>query len=282
MSYLFDDRNTSYECFMIGLYSTLYPLYNHTTRSLILREFTVLTSTESIHKFVSSSNSDISYNTILELCEILRLEIDRLYRLKIHSLKCTIKNPYTKTTYKILSLNLIACHYVHSNHAFKLDVLIPLRIIMTSLSMPIYALIHMSTLGIFILFSPFLISEMRDPCSNIDNEERWAKDILKLRNLDQDNILQNLNNRLIDVSTRFEKVHDFGLRLTQNTMKKSSISNKFVRIWGLEFWDMIDSESSSSGELNTIFNDPNKGKTMFMLYDILCKLYTFEPKNFFV
>lgn len=274
MSYLFDDKNTSYECFTMGMYSTLYPLYNHTTRSIILREFTVITSTKRIHKFVSNSNSDISYNTIIELCEILRLEIDRLYRLKIHSLKSTIKNPYTKTTYKILSLNLIACHYIHADRALKLDVLIPLRIILTTLSIPIYALIHMSTLGIFIILSPLLISEMRDPCSNIDNEERWAKDILEIRNLDQDNILQNLNHRLIDASARFEKKHDFGLRLTQNTMKKSSISNKFVRIWGLEFWDMVDLESSSSGELNSIFNDPNKGKTMFMLYDILCKLYT--------
>lgn len=274
MSYLFDDRNTSYGCFMLGMYSTLHPLYNHTTRSLILREFTVLISMKEIREFVSNSSSDISYNAIIELYEILRLEIDRLYRLKIHSLKSTIKNPYTKKTYKILSLNVIACHYIDANRAFKLNVQMPLRIVMTTLSMPIYALIHMSTLGIFILLAPFLISEMRDPCSNIDNEERWAKDILKLRELDQDNILQNLNNRLIDLSTRFENVHDFGLRLTQNTMKKSSISNKFVRIWGLDFWDIVDLESSNSGELNSIFNDPNKGQTMFMLYDILCKLYT--------
>lgn len=274
MSYLFDDRGTSYGCFMLGMYSTLHPLYNHTTRSLILREFTVLISTKEIREFVSNSSSDISYNAIIELYEILRLEIDRLYRLKIHSLKSTIKNPYTKKTYKILSLNVIACHYIDANRAFKLNVQMPLRIVMRTLSMPIYALIHMSTLGIFMLLAPFLISEMRDPCSNIDNEERWAKDILKLRELDQDNILQNLNNRLIDLSTRFENAHDFGLRLTQNTMKKSSISNKFVRIWGLDFWDIVDLESSSSGELNSIFNDPNKGQTMFMLYDILCKLYT--------
>lgn len=253
------------------MYTRVTPLYNHTMKSLLLRRFETIKCNGAIHDFIVKSNSDISYYKIIELFETIRFEIDRLYRLRICSMRRTLHNPYTKIIDKIFCLNVLACHYINAPRTKNLSSKITLKIIGFTILFPIHIVIHLSTLILVLLMFPLMIIEIHDPNINIENEERWAKDKLSHQKLDQDNILQNLTMRLIDISTKYEKKHTFDLILSLRTMRRCASSDTFVKVWGMNIQDMNDLESSNSGKLNIIFNNPKKGHFMFKLHNLMCK-----------
>ena len=72
MSYLLNDMNESYS-FKFGIYFKTVPLYNHTTKSLLLRNFKIFKSVDLIEHFLMRSKSGISYSKMIEIFEMRKI-----------------------------------------------------------------------------------------------------------------------------------------------------------------------------------------------------------------
>lgn len=274
MSYLLNDMNESY-CFKFGIYFITVPLYNHTTKSLLLRNFQLFKSIDLIEQFLIDSKSTISYSKIIEIFELITFEIDRLYRIQIKSLQVTLDNPHTKTIYKILCLNFLACHLFtpfRLRISNKFHVKFIVKLLMDTIISPYYLIIHASTLAICMFLAPTLILEMYLFSNNIEKEECWAKEKLLNRELDIQKVCDNLNMRITDTLQKYESKNDFKFVLTEHIMRKSCGSDEYVKVWGVnirDIYDNIHQIPESSEKLTSIFHDTNHGKRMFKLYNFI-------------
>ena len=271
MSHLLNDMDESLD-YMLGLYFVTTPLYNHTTKSLLFRKFKFFKSTHLIVKFLDQTKSTIAYSNIVEIFDLLTLEIDRLYRVQIRSLRITLHNPYTKTIYKLLCLNYLACNTFTPRPPCKGHAQRIIIFLIETIISPLYLIIHISTIILCMLLMPTLIIESYQSCKNIENEEKWAQDILKSRELDIANICNNLNLRIKDLCQKYECKNDFELTLNSHIMRKSCGSDDYVKVWGIyirDIYDNIHQQPESHARLASIFHDPNNGKNLFKLYNFI-------------
>ena len=274
MSYLLNDMNESYS-FKFGIYFLTVPLYNHTTKSLLLRNFQFFKSIDLIEDFLIHSKSTISYSKIIEIFEMMAFEIDRLYRIQIISLKVTLDNPHTQTIYKILCLNFLACHIftpfrLRLSNKFHIKFIV--KLLIDTIISPYYLIIHVSTLAICMLLAPTLILEMYLFRNNIEMEECWAREKLLNRELDVQKVCDNLNLRIIDTLQKYERKNDFKFILTEHIMRKSCGSDQYVKVWGVNIQDIYDNIHQiphSSEKLASVFHDVNRGKRMFKLFNFI-------------
>lgn len=274
MSYLLNDMDESYS-FEFGIYFKTVPLYNHTTKSLLLRNFTFFKSIDLIENFLIRSKSSISYSKILEIFEMVALEIDRLYRIQLRSLQLTLRNPYTKTIHKILCLNFLACNIfvpLRLRFSRKFYVKFIVKLFLDTLISPYYLMIHVSTFAICVLLAPTLFMELYISSNNVEMEETWAKTKLHNRELDIQKVCDNLNMRIIDMLQKYERKNDFEFILTEHIMRKSCGSDEYVKVWGVnirDIYDNIHEIPDSSKKLTSIFHDVNHGKRLFKLYNFI-------------
>ena len=278
MSYLLNDMDECFE-FMIGVYLRTTPLYNHTTKSLLSRNFKLFKSTQLIDTFIGKSKSNVSYSKMIDVFDMIQLELDRLRQLQMRSLSITLSNPYATILLKILCLDCLACYHctprLASASRERVYVKLCFRACVMTLLLPIYAVIHALTFTCFIVLTPVFVLEMYDPNVDIDKEEAWAREKLKSRELDVETICNNLGLRIEDLCQRFERRNDFRLIFTQRIMRKKCGSDDFVKVWGVNVRDIYDDieggrvSTSSVDSLKTIFNDAGEGKKLFKMYEFI-------------